>query len=109
MQLCRLFIAFVALFGYLNFRSAVQDNITQNFPANDMAMLVGRIGLSIMLVMSIVLLGYPARRMMLILIRGNPDDSPPWLEAVVSAVVIGTSHSSFFYRLVLCFFFIRET
>lgn len=92
------------VFGYLQFRQAVKQNIVESLNdvnEGDEFLLVGQMGLVAMLTMSIILLGFPARRMMILLLRGTADNTPLWFEAIVSSTMLGIAFvlSLFFQQI----------
>ena len=88
------------MFGYLQFLDLTKDNIAENYPARDPLMFVGRLGLAIMLLQSIVLLGFASRRNFAQLFLGDGGDKTlsRFKENVVAILTIGRGKKK------ICFF-----
>lgn len=82
--------ALTGVFGYIRFRGSVTSNILQSFASDDVLVLLGRVGLVAVILISVVMIGFPAKRMLIILIFGNPDTVSYFKEGIVSVFLMGT-------------------
>lgn len=75
------------MFGYLQFRENTEGNIVNNFASDDELILAGRLGLVIMLLVSVVLLLFSCRRAILDLILGSAERAKSSHELIASTLI----------------------